>query len=66
MKRPLLDQFDREILAKYNGKWGFQMPNYATSIIIRYNILKIQAEVIKIQAEVIRRLRIKRDCRVVK
>jgi len=43
----LFNQFEREIIRKYNGVWGWKTPNYAPSIIIRYNLLKIQREFIR-------------------
>lgn len=47
-KKLLFDSFERNVIKKYNGKWGFQMPNYAPSIIIRYNFLNIQKEITKV------------------
>jgi hypothetical protein len=44
----LFNQFERETIRKYNGIWGWQTPDYAPSIIIRYNSLKIQKELIRV------------------
>jgi hypothetical protein len=43
----LFSQFDRAAIIKYSGMWGWQMPDYASSIIIRYNIMKVQREFIR-------------------
>lgn len=44
----LFDQFKRNVIRKYNGICGYKMPNYAPSIIIRYNLLHLQREFIKV------------------
>lgn len=44
----LFNQFERETIRKYNGMWGWKTPDYAPSIIIRYNLLKIQKKLIKV------------------
>lgn len=43
----LFDYFERNVIIKYSGKWGFQCPDYAPSIIIRYNMMKIKRELVR-------------------
>ena len=43
----LFDSFERNVIIKYSGKWGFQCPDYAPSIIIRYNMMKIKREFVR-------------------
>ena len=44
----LFDSFERNVIVKYSGKWGFECPDYAPPIVRRYNILKIKKEFTRI------------------
>lgn len=43
----LFDSFERNVIIKYSGKWGFQCPDYAPPIIIKYNMMKIKREFVR-------------------
>jgi len=44
----LFNQVERKTICKYNGTWGWKIPDYVPSIIIKYNSLKIQKELIRV------------------
>lgn len=44
----LFNRSEREVIRKYNGMWGWETPDYAHPIIVRYNSIILQKELIRV------------------